>query len=299
MATITYNNANNWTCPASQTVMVECWGSGGGGASGAATVPAGGGGGGSYARSNIAVVKGQVYRIYAPAGGANGASNANGAAGGATRFTIDNGANGLMNLVQAAGGGGGVRTNAAGPAGTVANSIGNIAYAGGNAAAGVNATGIGGGGGAGGGNAAAGANASGVTGGAAANGGGKGGNGGAAGADAAEAGAAPGAGGGGSGNGTKLGKAGGVANVTITYNDAVTVSGKVTIGGANLADARVIVVSSDDNNAANTFFADVATSNAQGNWSATVSANKKIAAFAQHNNATAQYTSNAQPLIGT
>jgi hypothetical protein len=249
--------------------------------------------------SNIEVVKGKVYRIYAPPGGANGASNANGVAGGAARFTIDNGANGLMNLVQGAGGGAGVRTNAAGPAGTVANSIGNIAFAGGNGAAGVTATGVGGGGGAGAGNIAKGANASGVTGGAAANNGGKGGNGGAAGANAAENGAPPGGGGGGSGNGTKLGLAGGLGWVTITYNDAVTVSGKVTIGGANLADARVIVVSSDDNNAANTVIAEVVTANAQGNWSATVSANKKVAAFAQHNNATAQYTSNAQPLIAT
>lgn len=299
MATITYSNNNNWTCPASQTVKVECWGAGGGGASGNATIPGGGGGGGAYARSNIAVVKGQVYRIYAPPGGANGASNANGVTGGPARFTIDNGANGLMNLVQAAGGILGVRTSGAGAGGTVANSIGNIAFAGGAAAAGVNATGIGGGGGGGASNAATGQAASGVTGGAASGGGGKGGNGGAAGFDAAEAGAAPGAGGGGSGNGTKLGKAGGVAHVTITYNEAVTVSGKVTLGGANLADARVIVVSSDDNNAANTVIAEVVTANAQGDWSATVSANKKVAAFAQHNNATAQYTSNAQPLIGT
>jgi hypothetical protein len=110
-------------------------------------------------------------------------------------------------------------------------------------------------------------------------------------------GTAPGGGGGGSGNGTQLGKAGGAGQVTITYNEAVTVSGKVTIAGANLASARVLVMASDDNNAANSVLADVVTTDAQGNWTATVPGNKIIHAAVQHNNATAQYRTNSIPFM--
>jgi hypothetical protein len=65
-----------------------------------------------------------------------GINNQTFATGGAARFTIDNGAHGLMNLLQAAGGILGVRTSGAGAGGTVANSIGNVAFAGGAGAAG-------------------------------------------------------------------------------------------------------------------------------------------------------------------
>ena len=300
MTVVSFNNNNTWTPTFSGIVKVEAWGAGGGGGStGLSTSAGGGGGGGAYARRNLFVVAGQTYNIQAAPGGANGGANGNGVAGGASFFGFNAGTNGWSVIVRAAGGGGGVRTNAAGVAGTVANSNGTIAYKGGNAAAGVNATGIGGGGGAGGGNAAAGAAGSGATGGLGANGGGSGGTGGAS-ATNGTAGSEPGGGGGGGGNNTgvaKFGGAGGKGTVQITYDDTSVISGKVTIGGANLAGAKVIVIATDDNNANNAYVHSVITSNANGNWNAAIPAAKVVHSVVQHNNIAGQYTTNGAPFV--
>jgi hypothetical protein len=299
---ISFNNNNTWTAPNNDIVMVECWGAGGGGGStNLAANASGGGGGGAYARANIQVVAGRVYTIQAPPGGANGTANANGTAGVLSQFAWNN-TNNWTYYLRAAGGLGGRNNNAGGAGGTVANSFGDICFAGGAGAAGVAATGVGGGGGAGAGNANAGAAASGATPGAAANGGGKGANGGASGANATDNATAPGGGGGGSGNNTgtqRYGSSGKNGTVIITFADNATASGKVTLSGANLADARVMVMASTDNNAANSFLVGVATANAQGNWTMTVPSGKVISAVAQHNNATARYTSKATPFVAS
>lgn len=300
MTVVSFNNNNTWTPTFSGIVQVEAWGAGGGGGSTSLSTSAGGGGGGgAYARMNLFVVAGQVYNIQAPPGGANGGLNANGTAGGASFFGFNAGTNGYSVLVRAAGGGAGIRTNAAGAAGTVANSNGTVAFVAGNGAPGVNATGIGGGGGAGGGNQAKGANASGATGGTGANGGGAGGTGGASGANGT-AGSDPGGGGGGGGNnvGTaRYGGAGGKGTVQITYDDTSVISGKVTIGGANLAGAKVIVIATDDNDANNAYVHSVQTSNAQGNWNAAIPAAKVVHSVVQHNNIAGQYTTNGAPFV--
>lgn len=300
--TITYNNNNNWTAPNNDVVKVEVWGAGGGGGSTSSSTSAGGGGGGgAYARANIQVVAGRVYNIIAPAGGANGGANANGTAGGNSIFRWNN-TNNWTIYVQGGGGRGGVRTNAAGAGGTVANSYGDISFAGGSGAAGVNATGIGGGGGAGAGNANVGAAGSGQTGGTGANEGGNGATGGSSGANATNNATAPGGGGGGGGNNTgtaSYGSPGKNGYVKISFADNATVSGKVTTGGANQADARVFVITSTDNNAANSSLVTVATSNAEGNWTATVPSGRVITAAVQHNNATAKYTAKAAPFLET
>jgi len=299
---ISFNNNNTWTAPNNDIVMVECWGAGGGGGSTtSASIASGGGGGGAYARANVQVVAGRTYSIQAPPGGANGAANANGVSGVYSQFAWNN-TNNWTTYVRAAGGLFGRATTTRGAGGTVANSFGDIAFAGGVGANGVNATGIGGGGGAAAGNANAGAAASGATGGTGANGGGNGATGGASGANATDNAEAPGGGGAGAGNNTGTGRWGSPGKngtVKITFNDNATISGKVTTVGANQADARVMVIASTDNNAANSFLVGVATANAEGNWTMTVPSAKVISAVAQHNNATAQYTSKAAPFVAS
>lgn len=300
MTVIAYNNNNNWTAPATGIVMVECWGSGGGAGANNVANAAGGGGGGAYARGNVYVEKGKTYLIIAPPGGNNSANNGNGTAGADSYFGLNCGTANAMRLVQADGGNNGRGNGAAGIPGTVAASVGNLAFAGGNGAAGVAVTGIGGGGGAGGGDIAKGANAVNNLGGEGANNGGAGGNGGGPGENG-ENGSFPGGGGGGAGNlnggPARSGGNGGRGQVVITYNESVAISGKVTVGGANLPNARVLVVASDDTNAANSVLADVVTANAEGVWSATASANKVLHAVVQHNNATAQYAAKSCPFI--
>lgn len=293
--------ASPWTAPNNDIVMIECWGGGGGGGStNLANNAAGGGAGGVYARSNVQVVAGKTYAYQIGAGGANGGANANGLVGGVTQITIVNGAN-VITSVTAQGGAGGTRNNAGGIS-TEAQSRGEILFRGGNGAAGVAATGIGGGGGAAGGNANTGANASGATGGVGANGGGNGATGGASGANATNNATEPGGGGGGGGNNTgtqRYGSPGKNGAIKITFRDNATVSGKVTTAGANQENARVMVMASTDNNAANSFLVGVATANAQGNWTMTVPSARVISAVAQHNNATAQYTSKATPFVAS
>jgi hypothetical protein len=206
----TYTTSGTWVCPQGVTsVRVEAWGGGAGGAStpNSNNSNGGGGGGGAYSiRNSITVVPGTSYNFTIGNGGGQDAN------GGNTTATI----NGVV--ITAAGGSTGASSttvNAAGGAGgTVAASVGDTRYAGGNGANGAyrpggNNTGNGGGGGSGAGTLGAGNNGAGTTGGTLrANFGGQGGNGGAN-ADGSNASTAAGNyGGGGGGAGHKNNNAG-------------------------------------------------------------------------------------------
>lgn len=306
MAVTTYNNNNNFTVPATQYIKIEAWGGGGGGGSSNNTSRAGsGGGGGAYAKKTILLQKDEVLAITVGLGGANGATNGWGSMGGNSQV-LRSGANNDP-LVGAGGGGGGDPGNfaSAGSGGGGAGTggivtLGEVIYRGGNGSIGNGTNGVGGGGGAGGGNSANGNAGAIPTGGVGAGQGGNGATGGANNANATNDATEYGGGGGGSGKKVtaRFGSSGKNGAVIITYEPATTVSGKVTLGGANVSGAKVVVVASEDNNANNSYVTAVATTNATGDWSATVPSNKVIGAFAQHNNGTT-YTSQATPFIVT
>ncbi len=148
---ITYTTSGTWVCPQGVTsVQVEAWG-GGAGARDAANTKGhvtGGGGGGAYARRNtITVVPGNSYSFTI---GNGGASNTN---GGNTTAII----NGVT--ITAAGGSTGVASNTGtvngGAGGTIAASVGDVRFSGGNGGSGLgNGGGPGSGSGGGGGSAA-------------------------------------------------------------------------------------------------------------------------------------------------
>ena len=296
--TVSFNNNNTWVAPNNDYITIECWGSGGGGGSTTSgTATGGGGGGGSYSKSIVQVIAGITYSFNVGAVGTASSGNANGGNGGNTWFNA--------NQVTAIGGTYGRRTAVGGAGATGGN--GQIKRDGGAGASGNNANNKGGGGGSSAGSAANGRAGQGVVGGGngsdSANlpvGAGCGGNGGAT-NTSGTSGLEPGAGGGGSGNwvsGTLAGAAGKLGQVSITYNANTTVGGKVTAGGANIAGARVYVISSEDNNANNACFQGVATTDANGNWTLTnVPVGRIVAAFVQHNNATAQYTALGVPFV--
>ncbi|MCU0832917.1 MAG: hypothetical protein MUC77_00575 [Chromatiaceae bacterium] len=201
-----------WTVPTGVTsITVEAWGGGGGGggrAGSSGTATARGGGGGAYARGVLTVTPGSTYTLTVGAGGAGGAAGANaGSAGGNSTF-------GVGPLVRAAGGSGGsaATSGAGGLGGTLADSIGDLRFRGGNANSG-------GGGGAG--STGEGGDTTGTTGGTGTPvGGGNGGS-----APTTTNGAAPGSpyGGGGSGarraigGAAQAGGAGGNGGIRITY----------------------------------------------------------------------------------
>lgn len=304
-ATATYNNNNTWTCPATQYVTIEGWGGGGGGGSSNNTsVAATGGGGGAYARKRILVQKDEVLTLVVGVGGANGTIGGWGTAGGNTYVTRSGGND---CLIWAAGGSGGepgnYGSNATGggyPGTGGLTKWGDVAFTGGNGVKGNNSNGVGGGGGAAGGNSANGNAGTIPTGGVGQGGGGNGGTGGANNTNATDNATEPGGGGGGSGKKVTAhyGMPGKVGAVKITYDSAVNISGKVTLSGANVSGAKVVVVASDDNNSNNSFTVAVATSNATGDWAAVAPGNHVISAYAQHNNGT-QYTSKATPFIAS
>lgn len=306
---ITYNNNNFWTAPNNDIIQVKLVGGGGGGGStDSATASGGGGSGGIVTVSNVQVTAGVQYTIVVGAGGARGSGNANGSNGGISYFKRTTGNNDDGMNLKANGGAGGMRNSFSSSINYI-NTDGDLLFGPGRANNGNNANNSGGGGGSSGGNSANGRNGQGIVGGGngtdSANlpaGAGAGGNGGAANSNGLN-GVYPGGGGGGSGNnagGTaKVGGNGAIGQVILSFRDNATVSGKVTTAGANQEGAKVIVMASDDNNANNSFVVGVATADAQGNWTMTVPSARVISAVAQHNNATAQYTSKATPFVAS
>lgn len=125
--TAVFTADGTWTCPAGvTTITVEAWGAGAGGKTGGGTkgFTGGGGGGGAYAKINtVSVTPGMSYTL--TVGGVSGFDTA-GKASTATFGT---------KTVTAAGGsvGGQPGTNATGGVGgTVATSVGDVRFAGGN-----------------------------------------------------------------------------------------------------------------------------------------------------------------------
>ena len=158
------------------SITVEAWGSGGGAGGSNVFFGGGSGGGGAYASSVISVLPGQTYQVVVGAGGTGGA-------GAPFLGSAENGFNGAeskfgASLVLAAGGKGGLGSNAGstfGAGGLASASSGTIRFSGGNGINGNTLGGVGGGSSAG--NAANGNIGSFITGGVAPAGGGNGGNG--------------------------------------------------------------------------------------------------------------------------
>jgi hypothetical protein len=220
--TRTFTGGGSFIVPSGVTsIKVETWGGGAGG--GATAGRDGGGGGGAYASSTLTVVPGASYNITIGTGGSEGVGGTN------TIFG--------SNVVVAAGGSSNTANDNGGAGGTVAASIGDVRFAGGN---GGNAAPGGGGGGtdrAGGGggasgrptatgsNGSVGTNSTGGTGGTGFSVGpliisGAGGNGANDGVtDNAQNGFVPGGGGGGDGDGVFSGPGSGArGEVRVTYN---------------------------------------------------------------------------------
>jgi hypothetical protein len=131
---VTYTSNGTFTVPTGVTqITVECWGAGGGGAgSGTNNATHRGGGGGAYAASVLSVIPGSTFTVIVGTGGVGGvAANGTGGTGSPSTF-------GVGPLVRAAGGSGGlaISAGAGGAGGTVAGSIGDTRYRGGNAVAG-------------------------------------------------------------------------------------------------------------------------------------------------------------------
>ncbi len=189
MGSVTYNTPGKytWICPPGVTsVTVECWG-GGGGCGTSGSNAGGGAGGGAYARRTLSVTPGNSYNVVVGSGGGI-ASN-----GGNSDF-------GTGPLVRGAGGTRG--SDSPGAGGTIANSIGDVRFAGGSGGTRSGAGNAGGGGGGSGtptGNGGNGGNASGNNGGIGGVGQGNGGNGGNFGVSG-QMGNNPGGGGGGRGS---------------------------------------------------------------------------------------------------
>ncbi|MFE3868872.1 LamG-like jellyroll fold domain-containing protein [Flavobacterium sp. LS2P90] len=126
-STAVFTSSSTWTCPAGVTsITVEAWGAGAGGRTGGATkgYTGAGGGGGAYARLNaVSVTPGNTYTL--TVGGVSGFDTA----GNESTATFGS------NTIRAAGGsiGAAPDTNATGgTGGTVATSIGDVRFAGGN-----------------------------------------------------------------------------------------------------------------------------------------------------------------------
>jgi len=153
-----FSSSGTFTVPAGvTTIIVECWGAGGagGGTKNNNSKGGGGGAGGAYAKKTLSVLPGTDYTVTVGTGGPGGTSA--GASGNPSWF-------GDPTTVYAEGGTGGAAPNggiAPGGAGSSANSIGDIVFAGGNGANGTTTLSGGGGGGAG--STGAGGNASGTT----------------------------------------------------------------------------------------------------------------------------------------
>ena len=270
MATVTLTPANTfWVVPDGITLldMVEVRGGGGsGGATTANTTAGGGGGGGAYARNNnVAVIPRTNITVAVGQGGASVTGNTNGVVG--NNSSWNNGA------ILAMRGANGLRTNASGAGGNTASSIGQVKFAGGAGAVGVNSTVIGGGGGAGGGNNNQGNAGSGVNGGVGQQGGGSGGAGGNGRNLDGSAGYVHGGGGGGSGgnnSGTRASGAGGNGSIIITYQEK-TIAG-ITYGntGAVLGACDVYLFCDNGNNTA-TFLGNATSNATTGAYSFTVS----------------------------
>jgi hypothetical protein len=137
ISTQTFATDGTFIVPPNVTsITVECWGAGGGGSNRTNTGRGGGGGGGAYARSTLVVTPGSPFIMIVGTGGTGGNDGENSSFGGT--------------LVVAEGGNGGTNNNTdGGSGGTVAGSIGNILFAGGNGANGGGIWSGGGGGGAG------------------------------------------------------------------------------------------------------------------------------------------------------
>ena len=127
---VTFTSSGIWTVPTGVTqITVEAWGGGGAGGniSGGNTIGiARGGGGGAYARGTLNVISGTIYTVVVGNGGSNP-----GGSGNPSLF-------GTGPLILAAGGNGGSSNTSGngGTGGTLAGSIGDIVYRGGNAVAG-------------------------------------------------------------------------------------------------------------------------------------------------------------------
>ena len=150
-STAVFTASGTWTCPAGVTrITVEAWGAGAGGRTGGSTkgYTGGGGGGGAYARLNtVTVLPGTTYTL--TVGGISGYDTA----GNASTATFGS------NTIKAAGGSiGSVPSTSAigGIGGTVAASIGDVLFAGGNGGNSNGTTSNGGSGAAGGGGSGAG-----------------------------------------------------------------------------------------------------------------------------------------------
>ena len=143
MGTQNYTSYNNvtWTVPANvYIVKVQLWGAGGGGGGGNTTLGGGAGGGGAFAQLNAySTVPGATHNIQIGRGGNNGAGSANGTNGTLTIFRHANNAN----AAYADRGVAGRRYNTTAVlGGIIANSSGNLLYAGGNGAGRNGTTGI-------------------------------------------------------------------------------------------------------------------------------------------------------------
>jgi len=239
-----------WTAPTSVTSAdVACWGAGGGGGV-IASSGGGGGGGGAFASSTVGVTAGTSYTVRVGAGGAEDSSTPAGDSSFGTTTVVADGGVGTID-------------ETAGTGGTVANSTGDVEFAGGTPGVGKVTGDVGGGGGGGagpsgkGGNGASGtsytvgggggggnggSDGSGATGGASTNGG-AGGNGGNAAVGLAGASNSKGGGGGGGGDNTFRGGAAGVPG-------GGSGGGEVTGAGAGAAGQCTITytIASGDTN---------------------------------------------------
>jgi hypothetical protein len=146
-STSTYSTAisTTWTSPANATwVTVKAWGAGGAGASGL-NRGGGSGGGGAYAESSFAVTGDTGYAIVVGSGGkGNNNFSLNGETGSSTTFDST-----TVVAAGGVGGDGGIAQNEplGGAGGSVADSTGDIEYAGGDGGNGYYTPDIGGGGG--------------------------------------------------------------------------------------------------------------------------------------------------------
>ncbi len=216
----TFNASTSWVCPTGiTTVDVECWGGGGGGGNGSYVAPnrfsGGSGGGGAYAKKNaMGVTPSSSYTVNIGTGGI-----ANGVRGGDSWFDTSG-------TVRGRGGNSGSGSSL-GTGGSIANSVGDVRFAGGTGSNGIqssvaNQDGRGGGSSAG--TAANGTAAASIVGAVAPSGGGNGGDGGTSAPTNGSDGLVPGGGAGGGGSTTSTqgtGGKGAVGQVVLTYT-AVT-----------------------------------------------------------------------------
>ena len=142
---------STWTCPANVSALqVECWGGGGAGGSAMrnpnsnSTQYGGGGAGGSYARVNsYPVIPGNIYYIGVGAGGSNNSSVAATVIAGENSWFNATNATNLTAVIAKGGAGGGSAVGntsssfGAGAPGSTNGNKGDVLYAGGNGAGGL------------------------------------------------------------------------------------------------------------------------------------------------------------------